>query len=528
MDIHSDRNLKILLTTITLCIFLLIGLVPDIFGHGLGGEVLPPVTIGDKDATLSIGISPSVYDENNSETNISLKLYHSDSFAIIEHVTYEFELKKNGKQIFKDIFHDELGYLNIKVLNDNSDEITIQGYKEPLSGGWMNKDFEPIIVRGPVFTSGGLYDYTVRILTIDSDSNVLTDEIKLEGAISIAENNSFKVNDFLNEKQTIQLISYFDQINNFTFESNTIKFSMPFDWNQDLEQLSVVHEEIRIPNTFGDFLSTTYTSVVNDISLPSDAVTIDDYSFEDRTIHIVLNQKLIKEIRDKAIIDSDFTMNFELKPSQQVTFPLEFATPDLRYKVYLSWEPEIIHASEETTFLISFEELFSDKSQKIVEYDLSLIQKNSEIYSKHLVGNVNSANPNSHKITFDNNQSGTANFVFSNINGHSLSKGNFIIVIEPSNQAQSDSMAIPSWIKNNAGWWSEGTIDDDSFISGIQFLIKEGILQIPNTTQSSESKSSEIPFWIKNNAGWWSEGTIDDDSFISGIQFLIKEGIIQI
>ena len=467
--------MKVLLTIISLCIFLSLGSVPDVFSHGLGGEVLPPVTIQDKDATLSIGISPSVYDEKNPETNISLKLYHTDSFAIIEHVTYEFELKKDGKQIFKDIFHDELGYLNIKVLTDNSNEITIQGNKEQLSGGWMNKDLESIILRGPVFTSGGLYDYTVKILTIDSDSNVLTDEIKLEGAISIAENNSFIVND----EQTIQLISYFDQINNFSFELNTIKFSMPFEWNQDLEQLSVVHQEIRVPNTFGGFLSTTYTAIVNDIPLPADAVTIDDYSFEDRTIHIVLNQKLIKEIRNSATNNSDSEMNFELKPSQQVTFPLEFATPDLRYKVFLSWEPKIIRASEEVTFFVSFEELFSDKSQKIVEYDLSIKQKDSEIYSKHLVGNANSANPNAHKITFDKKQSGTANLVFSNINGHSLSKGNFIIVIEPSNQAQSDT-GIPSWIKNNAGWWADNTIDDDSFIQGIQFLIKEGILQVQN------------------------------------------------
>ncbi len=37
----------------------------------------------------------------------------------------------------------------------------------------------------------------------------------------------------------------------------------------------------------------------------------------------------------------------------------------------------------------------------------------------------------------------------------------------------------------------------------------------------------EIPSWIKNNAEWWAAGQIDDDSFIQGIQFLIKEGIIQ-
>jgi hypothetical protein len=87
---------------------------------------------------------------------------------------------------------------------------------------------------------------------------------------------------------------------------------------------------------------------------------------------------------------------------------------------------------------------------------------------------------------------------------------------------------IPSWIKNNAGWWAEGAIDDNSFVQGIQFLIKEGIMQIPPTSQGSGSGTNEIPSWIKNNAGWWAEGAIDDDSFVGGIQFLIEEGIMSI
>ena len=44
---------------------------------------------------------------------------------------------------------------------------------------------------------------------------------------------------------------------------------------------------------------------------------------------------------------------------------------------------------------------------------------------------------------------------------------------------------IPSWIKNNAGWWADGTIDDTSFVQGIQFLIKEKIMKIPKTTQGT-------------------------------------------
>ena len=36
-----------------------------------------------------------------------------------------------------------------------------------------------------------------------------------------------------------------------------------------------------------------------------------------------------------------------------------------------------------------------------------------------------------------------------------------------------------------------------------------------------------VPAWVKNNAGWWANGTISESEFIQGIQFLIKDGIIQ-
>ena len=87
---------------------------------------------------------------------------------------------------------------------------------------------------------------------------------------------------------------------------------------------------------------------------------------------------------------------------------------------------------------------------------------------------------------------------------------------------------IPEWIKNNAAWWAEGLIDDDSFVQGIQFLIKEGIMKIPPTSQGTGSGGNEIPDWIKNNAGWWAEGAIGDSDFVQGLQFLIKEGIMKI
>ena len=85
---------------------------------------------------------------------------------------------------------------------------------------------------------------------------------------------------------------------------------------------------------------------------------------------------------------------------------------------------------------------------------------------------------------------------------------------------------IPSWIKNNAGWWATDQIDDSSFLQGIQFLIKEGIMIIHYTEMSESSGSQEVPAWVKNNAGWWANNQIDESSFVSGIQWLISNGII--
>ena len=37
---------------------------------------------------------------------------------------------------------------------------------------------------------------------------------------------------------------------------------------------------------------------------------------------------------------------------------------------------------------------------------------------------------------------------------------------------------IPEWIKNNAGWWATGQIPDSAFVSGLQWLITNGIMTI--------------------------------------------------
>ncbi len=94
-----------------------------------------------------------------------------------------------------------------------------------------------------------------------------------------------------------------------------------------------------------------------------------------------------------------------------------------------------------------------------------------------------------------------------------------------SDQQTNVQTKIPSWIKNNAKWWADGTIGDDDFVKGIQYLIQSGLMKIPQGNSSS-STLHQIPVWIKKNAGWWADGTIGDDDFVKGMQYLVNSGII--
>ncbi|MDE1764703.1 MAG: hypothetical protein KGI27_00370 [Thaumarchaeota archaeon] len=102
----------------------------------------------------------------------------------------------------------------------------------------------------------------------------------------------------------------------------------------------------------------------------------------------------------------------------------------------------------------------------------------------------------------------------------------------PSNntsQSQTGNIAIPSWIKNNAKWWSQGQVGDQDFVKGIQYLIQKGIMQIPTQSNSSATSGAQhIPAWIKTNAGWWASGQISDQDFVKGIQWLVSNGIIMV
>ncbi|CUR51665.1 exported protein of unknown function [Nitrosotalea devaniterrae] len=89
------------------------------------------------------------------------------------------------------------------------------------------------------------------------------------------------------------------------------------------------------------------------------------------------------------------------------------------------------------------------------------------------------------------------------------------------------NVSIPKWVKTTAKMWSQGDVQDSEFTNAIQYLISNGIMQIPHQTSGSSS-SQTIPTWLKHSTSMWADGQTTDNEFVQSIQWLITKGIVQV
>ena len=95
--------------------------------------------------------------------------------------------------------------------------------------------------------------------------------------------------------------------------------------------------------------------------------------------------------------------------------------------------------------------------------------------------------------------------------------------------AQSNNV-FPSWFKNNAKWFHEGSITDKDVILGIENLIDQKIIIIKQPTSLPTDKNkneSKIPNYIKDVFGFWSDNKVSDSEIANSLQYLLEHGIIK-
>ena len=503
-------------------IFLALALVcniPSSFGHGLGTETMPPVMIDGTEATLEVASTTSL---DTGIRQITISLFKTESGGMINDVSFEVELIKNETILFKNNFERDDGILIMNLVPSEDSEVQI--FNQETFASFFGLASDQFNLQGKVFEDGGLYKFNVKILTINSYDNVLSEPVKYDLGISIPETTYYEINDRNFGAQELSVITYFDQISEFSYDQETrqIEFSFPFQWDQKtIGQTSVIHEDVQIPNSFGDLLVSKFDVTLNEIDLPESAINIDDFTGGKRIVHVVVSQNELQEIFSSNQFNAN-NIVLKFQPSENST-PLSGVTENGQFKINLWWENEM-RSNSDAKLGYDILDTFLMDSPISVPYELKLFYNEKELLKKTGISTGSKTQSDDFEFFIPSDVSGILVAKFENLDGNKLAYLEFPILVDRITTAENQYF-IPSWVKNNAGWWADGQIPDSAFVQGIQFLIKEGIIVVPATENETQG-GSNIPEWIKTNAGWWAEGQIDDRTFANGIEFLINVGII--
>ena len=388
----------------------------SVYGHGTGIDKISSIDIQGKE--ISITVEMPMYFENDRE-QITITATEKETKENAKNITFLIGLFHNNEMIFRNYFFAEDGVLPIKIIPTQDGKVTIHGEQDSLLGAWHGTESNPIEITGPLFNSGGLYNFEIEVRTIDEPTNIIEDSGIYNADLSIVETTSFIQKDTENHDVEFSVKSYFDKISNFEYDSEAkqVTFEMPFDWSEkQMSHVPVVHVEVHFPKDFSEFLTPGYSGDANGVKLFKSSVTIDDYTEEDeRIVHFVLLQdhlRILKNDMKKSNESLPDNIIFTLFTGNEIELPLIAYTKSEDFKVNLSWDPVEIEPGINTNFVFTIRDGQTSEPLRNSDYTFIIIQNGKEIYrtsGSALIGG------DFEKYTFGEDQTGPMIIKFENI-----------------------------------------------------------------------------------------------------------------
>jgi len=286
------------------------GAVQRAYADGLTQENLPPASLGNREGSLFVKISPPIYTTaTEGDAYMQFRLFDAKTNETVQHVTYDITVNKGAnpvegeKPLVRDFFHAHNGLLTLKVEPTNG-SLTIFGDRDPFQAAYVADPGGTINLRGPVLQEGGLYRIDVQIFGVDNDRNIFVpDEApKFETFLSVGDVFNFDNLTYEGKPFNTTLISYYDRIDDFNFNSTTGAFSWSMPFYYDVQRLRenpiFVHEEIKIPKDL--FGSSTFNATVNGQPISGRTLAIDPFTSPDAVIlHYLINKNDVIKIANE-------------------------------------------------------------------------------------------------------------------------------------------------------------------------------------------------------------------------------------
>ena len=516
----------------------------DAYGHGLGGDVAPPIDFGGMSVTVSTQLDPSDITVGEIDSaNMAVRFYDTNTDETLEKVTYRVEVWRSGELLARNLFYDDDGTLNVEVrpVLDCAEadlwRCTTYGGSEHVSAPgalYVFGDGRPTI-KGPIFDKGGLYNIRVDIEAATSPETLLTERLTYDTFVSVAQEQPFAIPAAEAATQAdvpVVIKTYYDEVDNFRFDpsDSSVTFDMPFDWSPDyIELVTMVHEELQFPKSFAPYAEgTSFRGYVDGVEVDKRVLLLDPYSYEDINIaHFLVGGDELKRINDLLGEEHERSgsMTFRLVPDaapMRNAIESYMVDPETGERapssVSVSWDGR--HgAGDEIPFEIAF-----------FDEDGGLLRDAK--YAYYLFG------PDDKKML----EAGTV----------SDDPTDFGISAVEGIDYQTLALPEPGRYRLDVAILGTGTGYDQEYAGIASVLIEVGpggredspppqqpqpaggIPEAPATAPAgggggalvSPAPAPTVPEWIRSSAGFWVDGAVSDAEFVASLEFLIREGVI--
>ena len=161
---------------------------------------------------VTVELLPS--NESNNK-KIKISTYDNTNKEDIQNVTYFLAISKNNENLLREYFFAKDGILIFDVFPDDSNQVQIFGEQQYDHNAYVMSNVTPLQVKGPIFSTDGIYTFDTELRTIDNINNWVFDlsgfhsEINIEKDITFEETFTESRSSFQTEDLLRKIFSYY-------------------------------------------------------------------------------------------------------------------------------------------------------------------------------------------------------------------------------------------------------------------------------------------------------------------------------
>jgi len=156
----------------------------------------------DREIVVTVELLPSNESENKK---VKISTYDNTNKKDVLNVTYFLAISKNNENLLREYFFAEDGILIFNVFSEDSNQVQVFGEQQYDHNAYVMSDVTPLQVKGPIFSTDGIYIFDTELRTIDDINNWVFNlsgfhsEINIEKDITFEETFTEKISFFQTE-----------------------------------------------------------------------------------------------------------------------------------------------------------------------------------------------------------------------------------------------------------------------------------------------------------------------------------------